>query len=109
MKIGNKPELPGAAAPAANAARQNAKPTAPAGEALARAAAPAAAAAGVPVTLSRAAQSLEPSGRTQGEFDANRVNAMRAAIEDGTFKVNAGAIADKLLTNAQEVLSRCKD
>ena len=109
MKIGSKPELPGAAAPAANAARQNAKPAAPAGEALAGAAALSAPADGVPVTLSRTAQALEPTGRTQGEFDANRVKAMRAAIEGGTFKVNAGAIADKLLTNAQEVLSRSKD
>ena len=79
------------------------------GEALAGAAALSAPADGVPVTLSRTAQALEPAGRTQGEFDANRVKAMRAAIEGGTFKVNAGAIADKLLTNAQEVLSRSKD
>lgn len=111
MKIGNTPELPGAAAAAAaNAARQPAKPAAPsAGEAMARAAPAAAATAGVPVTLSRAAQALEPTGRTQGEFDADRVKAMRAAIDAGTFKVNAGAIADKLLGNAQEVLSRSQD
>ena len=112
MKIGNNPELPGAAAQAAGAVRQSAKPTALAGEALGRAAtAPSAAAsAGVPVTLSRAAQTMAPASRTQGEFDANKVKAMRAAIEGGTFKVNAGAIADKLLTNAQEVLlSRSQD
>ena len=53
----------------------------------------------------RAAQALEPAGRTQGEFDANRVKAMRAAIENGTFKVNPEAIADKLLAGAQEMLS----
>ncbi len=76
---------------------------------MARAAPAAAATAGVPVTLSRAAQALEPTGRTQGEFDADRVKAMRAAIDGGTFKVNAGAIADKLLANAQEVLSRSQD
>ncbi len=104
MKIGNTHELPGAAAPAANAARQSAKPTA-----AADAPAAAVAAAGVPVTLSRSAQALEPAGRTQGEFDAERVKAMRAAIDGGTFKVNAGAIADKLLANAQEVLGRNRD
>lgn len=110
MKIGNKtPELSAAAA-AASAARLPAKAAAlSAAEATARAAPAAAATAGVPVTLSRAAQSLEPPGRTQGEFDAERVKAMRAAIDGGTFKVNAGAIADKLLANAQEVLSRSQD
>ncbi|TCP14440.1 anti-sigma-28 factor FlgM [Simplicispira metamorpha] len=31
---------------------------------------------------------------------------MRAAIDAGTFRIDASAIADKLLSNAQEVLSR---
>lgn len=110
MKIGNTPELPGAAAQAAGAAaKQHAKTAAPAQEALAKGSAPAAAAAasaGVPVTLSRAARALEPSGRTQGDFDAERVKAVRAAIENGTFRVNAGAVADKLLANAHEILAR---
>ena len=108
MKIPNTPELPGAAAQAAGAARQQPRT---AGAAQAKAAAPAPAPAaqnGAPVTLSRAAQSMEPYGRLQGDFDAGRVKSMRAAIEGGTFKVNAGAIADKLLSNAQEVLARSR-
>lgn len=106
MKIPNTPELPGAAAQAAGAARQQPRT---AGAAQAKAAAPAPAAQnGAPVTLSRAAQSMEPYGRLQGDFDAGRVKSMRAAIEGGTFKVNAGAIADKLLSNAQEVLARSR-
>jgi len=31
---------------------------------------------------------------------------MREAIQNGTFKVNAEAIADKMLANAQEVFAR---
>jgi negative regulator of flagellin synthesis FlgM len=31
---------------------------------------------------------------------------VKAAIQDGTFTVNAEAIADKLLANAQELLNR---
>jgi anti-sigma28 factor (negative regulator of flagellin synthesis) len=31
---------------------------------------------------------------------------VRAAIQQGTFKVNAGAIADKMLATAQEMLQQ---
>jgi len=34
---------------------------------------------------------------------------VRAAIADGSFKVDSGAIADKLLANAQEFLSRARN
>ena len=33
---------------------------------------------------------------------------MSDAIASGTFKVNAGAIADKLIANAQELLGKVK-
>jgi negative regulator of flagellin synthesis FlgM len=39
------------------------------------------------------------------EVDAKKVAAMKAAIADGSFAVNPEAIADKLLSNAQEMLS----
>ena len=35
-----------------------------------------------------------------------KVTAVRASIEDGTYTVNAEAIADKLLSNAQDLLDR---
>ena len=101
MKIGPKPELPSSAVQA-GAAKQQAKAAAPSAEGLAKSSS-AAAAAGVPVTLSRTA--LESAGRNAGDFDASRVKAMRAAIENGTFKINAEAIADKMLSGAQEMLS----
>ena len=100
MKIGPKPELPSSAVQAGTA-KQQAKAAAP--TAQAQATANAAATAGVPVTLSRAA--MAPAGRSTDDFDAVRVKAMRAAIENGSFRVNAEAIADKLLAGAQEMLS----
>ena len=64
-------------------------------------------AAGVPVTVSAAARSLEAPALGSG-IDEAKVAAVRAAIADGSFKVSSEAIADKLLANAQEVLSRVR-
>jgi negative regulator of flagellin synthesis FlgM len=63
--------------------------------------------AGVAVTVSNLARSMELAGRSEpGDIDTAKVNAMRAAIAQGTYVVNPGAIADKLLANAQEILNR---
>lgn len=81
------------------------------GGAPAGAAAPDAAgkvASGVPVTVSATARSLEVSSAGTG-IDEAKVAAVKAAIADGTFTVNPGAIADKLLSNAQEILSRVRN
>lgn len=116
MKIGQTPELPGAAATSiaskqSKAAASAADATAASGSAKGAApadAAKAASASGVPVTLSRTAREIEQSGRTPGEFDAGRVKAVRSAIENGTFRINAGAIADKMLANAEEDIARSR-
>lgn len=105
MKIGQQPELSSAVAQS-NASKQ-AKTAALATEANAKAPA-SAAAAGVPVTLSRTAREIEQTGRNQSDFDAGRVKAVRSAIENGTFKVDAGAIADKMLSNAEEIISHSR-
>ncbi|WP_313077562.1 flagellar biosynthesis anti-sigma factor FlgM [Melaminivora sp.] len=112
MKIGhNNPELANARSPQAAAARQQAKAAAPAPAAEAaaqgasRAAAGAAAGAGVPVTLSSAARAAD-AGRSSADFNAAKVQAVKAAIQNGTFRVNAEVVADKLLANAHEILSR---
>lgn len=105
MKIGQKPELPGALAQT-GIARQ-AKGAAGAAEGAAKDAL-AASAAGVPVTVSSAARSLDETSRAAGDFDAGKVQAVRAAIEKGTFSVDPEAIADKMLANAQEILSRVR-
>lgn len=39
-------------------------------------------------------------------FDAAKVERIAQAIRDGSFRINAGAIADKLIDNAQEILAR---
>ncbi|MCW5235142.1 flagellar biosynthesis anti-sigma factor FlgM [Verminephrobacter eiseniae] len=105
MKIqtGQTPELPGALAPAdhakpaRNAAQWVAK-DAPAGQAA-------------PVTVSIAARALARSADiadASDDFDADKVHAVRAAIDRGQFHVDAQAVANKMLANAQEILSRSR-
>ena len=38
-------------------------------------------------------------------FDAEKVQRISAAIRDGKFEIDAEVIADKLISNAQELLS----
>ena len=59
------------------------------------------------VTLSPAAASLVNSMSTP-EFDTAKVDRIRASIASGTYKINPEAIADKLIANAQELLSSVK-
>lgn len=42
---------------------------------------------------------------TDGVFDSAKVERISNAIRDGKFQINAEAIADKLISNAQELLS----
>ena len=85
-------EKPSAGPEAAGAAGAAAKPQA---------------AAGVTVTLSpTATQAMSGAGSGGNDvFNADKVEAMKSAIADGSFKVNAEAIADKMLSNAAEMLS----
>jgi len=48
------------------------------------------------------------SGGEAPDVDMAKVNAVRASIAQGTYKVNAEAIADKMLSNAQEMLTRSR-
>ena len=57
------------------------------------------------VQFSNSAASLL-SGGTTADFDADKVARISQAIEDGTFKINAEVIADKLIANAQEALGK---
>jgi negative regulator of flagellin synthesis FlgM len=53
---------------------------------------------------STATQLLQGAGAQSDTFDAAKVARITQAISEGKFSVNADAIADKLLSNAQEVL-----
>jgi negative regulator of flagellin synthesis FlgM len=66
------------------------------------------------VTVSSLARSMESSSiagaaASSSDFNAEKVAQVRAAIADGSYKANAGAIADKLLSNAQQLLRRSGD
>ena len=63
--------------------------------------------AGTQVALSSTAATLRSgSADAAGDFDAAKVNRISQAIADGSFKINPEAIADKLIANAQELLSK---
>ncbi|MEO6744001.1 MAG: flagellar biosynthesis anti-sigma factor FlgM [Caldimonas sp.] len=103
MKIGNPAEKPLAVTPATSqgAGVDSAK----AGSSTATLAAPT---AGAPdpsakVELSSTAAALL-SGATP--FDAEKVARISQAIAEGSFKINPEVIADKLIGNARELLSK---
>ena len=97
MKIGQQPEITPAAGQVAQSAASK----------VGQAAAPLPKndrkAPGVGVTVSAQARALEQAS-SSAEVDAEKVNAVRQAIEQKTYTVNAEAIADKLLANAREML-----
>ena len=100
MKIGNPAEQPAPAvvtngAPAASG-------SAHAGSAGATAA-PADPSA--KIELSSTASTLLSAGAS-AEFDTEKVTRISQAIDAGAFKINPEAIADKLISNAQELLSK---
>ncbi len=104
MKIGNpadKPVSPAlTGAPAATEAAQ-----AHVHAHKAHGVAPAADDASAKVQLSSTASTLL-SGGASSEFDASKVAQVSDSIANGTFKVNPEAIADKLIANAKELLSK---
>jgi negative regulator of flagellin synthesis FlgM len=68
-------------------------------------ASPTAAPASATVALSgMAALQVDPNG--EGAFDAAKVERIAQAIRDGSLQIDAGAIADRLIANAQELLNR---
>jgi negative regulator of flagellin synthesis FlgM len=44
----------------------------------------------------------------QSDFDADKVNEVTAAIASGKYKVNAGAVADKLLESAASLSGKSR-
>jgi negative regulator of flagellin synthesis FlgM len=95
MKIGPLDTTP-AIAPAAGERKAAASGTRPAAESSAR------------VDLSEAA-TLKGDAAGDVQFDQAKVDRIAQAIRDGRYTVDAEAIADQLIANAQEVLGRAAD
>ena len=102
MKIGNSAEH--AAAPVGTD-KPAAAQAGQAGKAQANGAAATGAAkkpeASAQIELSSTATSLRAGGSNEGSFDVEKVGRITQAISEGKFTVNADAIADKLIANAQ--------
>jgi negative regulator of flagellin synthesis FlgM len=104
MKIGNTAATSGIA-PVANATTASPDTV---GNTKAGKGSPGAAATGnasATVKLSSTAADLL-GGAVDGTFDQAKVEQVKQSIADGSYKVNPEAIADKLIANAQELLSR---
>ena len=106
MKVGQPADMPKVSTPQPAASGA----AAPAKKEAAATASSAASSAGVAVTVSTSVRELEQANRGEAaEVDMDKVNAVRTAIENGSYVVNAEAIADKLLGNAQEMLNRTQN
>lgn len=74
-------------------------------------AAPAAPASSGNVTLSPMSaqlQSLEASVAADNVYDANKVEAIKLAISNGEFRIDAGKVADGLIDTVKDLLTRQK-
>lgn len=65
-------------------------------------------AAGVPVTVSNSVRSLDQNSKASPDVDMDKVNRMRAAIANGTFTVDAQAVAGKLLGDAAALMGAAR-
>jgi negative regulator of flagellin synthesis FlgM len=103
MKIGQTPELPVVTGVPDSKKLVQDKEAAPSGVAREGVRA---STNGASVSVTTMVRSLEQSSKgVSADFDEKKVAELRAAIANGTFKVDAEAIADKLLANASEMLS----
>ena len=106
MKIGQSPDIPIAVNPQGAKKPEQAATQAPANTA-ANASTPVA--SGVAVTVSKLARTLGQNGpEVDPDIDTQRVAQVKAAIDQGNYKVNPQVIADRLLNNAQEMLNRVR-
>jgi negative regulator of flagellin synthesis FlgM len=61
------------------------------------------------VALSSTASSLMQSvSEANADFDTDKVSRVSRALSDGSYVVNAEVIADKLISNAKELLTNAR-
>jgi negative regulator of flagellin synthesis FlgM len=107
MKIGQPIDIPVTPTSVSNAQAQKAAQSTNAVATANASATQSARSPGVAVSMSSMARGLDKMDRnTQADVDTQKVQTVRAAIQDGSYKVDAEAIADKLLANAQDMLPR---
>ncbi|CAG0988611.1 hypothetical protein MTYP_02157 [Methylophilaceae bacterium] len=53
-------------------------------------------------------QSLETKTVAEDAYDINKVDAIKAAILDGQFKIDSGKVADGLINTVKDLLSNPK-
>lgn len=104
MKIGNSPEAK--ASLPVSTERAGAAETGRQQGASATTAAKKTPEASAQIELSSNASKLLSGVSEEGSFDTEKVQRIAQAISDGKFSINADAIADKLIANAQEMLDR---
>jgi negative regulator of flagellin synthesis FlgM len=102
VRIGNPSDLYRTGAPAGGPASVDADKTKTAASPLPTAKAEASAS----VKLSSGLDTLKADLGGDEGFDAKRVDQLKAAIDNGTFKVNAEVVADKLISGNLEALTR---
>ena len=108
MKIGPTPDQPTPIPkPVSTGAQAPSDATRTASGAATAAADAPASDASAKLALSSTASNLLKTG-IGAEFDAQKVASISAAIDNGSFKINPEAIADKLISNAQELLTQAK-
>lgn len=103
MKIGNSPEKLASTPVGTNNVADAARGSKPAANNVAGGKGPEASAQ---INLSSTASKLLSGVSEEGSFDAEKVGRISQAISEGRFSINADAIADKLIANAQEMLTR---
>jgi negative regulator of flagellin synthesis FlgM len=110
MKIGQKSDIPAPVTPSVSRPGVGASAKAAASGSPAtvvQSSGASAAAQGVPVTVSPMARAFDVAS-SSSTFDARKVSEVRSAIANGTYRVDPEAIADKLLSNAQQVLRKAR-
>jgi negative regulator of flagellin synthesis FlgM len=99
MKIGNPADKAPPVAPGRTAPGDGGKPASSVAPT-----APATTDPSTTVALSHAAAELMAGESVNGDFDTEKVSRIAQAISQGKYEINAEVIADKLLSNAKEVL-----